>query len=174
MSGALLAVLIGLSPQGGWQDLYESGLGGFTIVPPLRFGVWPKEEQGKETAELVRFTRRDEGKVARLILYRFSNPKGLTLERWAKDGRYTWVAELAYEESRFQEVDWLGAKAWVHEFRFATGGIDGKPRDRFRAKSVRFFRGTTGYWIFFHCHASMWDDVLGDVDASIKTLKFKP
>lgn len=158
----------------GRPDDYYSYQGKFTITPHKVFMMIPMEERGKETGTLVQFIeeRRRPTATIKASISLYKNTAGLTLKQWADAGRRSWITEPGYKEEKWEEVDWMGGKAWVHTFQFALADVQGVPRDRFRMKSIRYMRNGQGYWFVFYATPKFFDEYVYFWDAMLKTIKW--
>lgn len=157
----------------GLPDDYYSYGGKFTISTAKAFMTVPVEEKNKETAMLVQFieTRRPTA-IIKAFISVYRNTKGDSLKEWSDAGRRSWVTATGYKEEKYEEVDWMGGKAWVHTFTFHNQDEHGKIREKFRMKSIRYMRGTTGYWFTFYAMPQFFDEYVRTWDAMLKSIKW--
>jgi len=158
----------------GLVDDYYSYQGKFSITPHRVFSVVPVEERGKDTNLLVKFLEERKKPVSTItcMISMFNNPKNQTLKEWADSGRRSWVTEPAYKEEKYEEVDWMGSKAWVHTFTFQIADFEGYRRDKFKMKSIRYMRKGIGYWFVFYSTPIFFEDYVRAWDGMLKTIKF--
>lgn len=155
------------------EPRYHSMNGKFSMVLPAGFDAIPLEESGRETNQILAFNvNRSQTAFIRGIIYKFDNPKYLTLEKWAENGRKSWIAQPGYKEQMYAQVDFKNAKAWVHIFEFYNLDQNERPRDRMKMKSIRTMRGKIGYWFVFYCTPKFYDDYCSRFDAALNTIKF--
>ncbi|MBX7131402.1 MAG: hypothetical protein K1X67_01875 [Fimbriimonadaceae bacterium] len=169
-----MGCLVSAQQRIGIIDDYHSWEGGFSITPHKVFNLFPREQKGREMNLLLELI--EERKLPAVVIKgqisKFTNPKNLTLKEWSDSGRRSWITEPGYKEEKYEEVDWMGGKAWVHTFTFHLVDSYGKARDRFRMKSIRYMRKGSGYWFVFYANPQFFEDYVRAWDASLKTLKW--
>ncbi len=155
-------------------DDYHSWEGQFSITPHKVFNLFPREQKGREVNLLLELIeeRKLPANVIKGQISKFTNPKNITVKEWSDAGRRSWITEPGYKEEKYEEVDWMGGKAWVHTFTFHLVDSYGKARDRFRMKSIRYMRKGTGYWFVFYANPLFFEDYVRAWDASLKSIKW--
>jgi hypothetical protein len=153
---------------------YISPVGKFTMLPPEGFDIInPIEETGKENATLVQFGANKMGQAfVKAIIYRYENTKVDNLAHWAESGRTEWMFQSGYKEEVFTKVKFKEGDAYVHVFTFYNVDQNGKPRNRFKMKSIRYMRGRTGYWFVFYATPKFYDQYCERWEQALKTIKF--
>lgn len=172
LAGCLIAAGAWAQVKVGLPNDYYSYQGKFKIDFHNSFRIIPYEQREKETNLLleVAVDRKLPTNIIKGQIYLYKNSKNELLKEWADAGRRTWVTEPGYTEEKYEEVDWMKGKAWVHTFTFHLLDGYGKARDRYRMKSIRYMRGGVGYWFVFYANPKFFEDYVRAWDASLKSI----